>query len=92
MGFKEIAWDAEVWIHVCQDRLVAGFCEHGNELSASIKCSDFWLLKDCTACTAESGYGIRVRIELPRYPEQLWLLKNRNRDSSQGGTFSGICS
>ena len=38
MDLKEIRWEAVDWIDVAQDKDVSGFCDHGNEISYSIKC------------------------------------------------------
>jgi hypothetical protein len=39
MDLGEIGWDGADWIDVAQDRdQRRGSCEHGNELSGSIKC------------------------------------------------------
>jgi hypothetical protein len=38
MDLREIGCDGMVWIDVAQNGLVEGSCEHGNELSGSIKC------------------------------------------------------
>jgi hypothetical protein len=39
MDLREIGWDGMDWIDLAQDRdTVEGSCEHGNELSGSIKC------------------------------------------------------
>jgi hypothetical protein len=35
IDLKEIGWDSMDWIDLVQDK---GSCEHGNELSDSIKC------------------------------------------------------
>jgi hypothetical protein len=37
MVIREIWWEVVNWIHLAHDRPVAGSCEHGNELSGSIK-------------------------------------------------------
>jgi len=39
---REVGWEGVDWIHLAQDRgPVAGSCEHGNELSLSIKGVEF---------------------------------------------------
>jgi hypothetical protein len=39
MDFREIGWGSMDWIDLAQDRgQWEGSCEHGNELSGSIKC------------------------------------------------------
>jgi hypothetical protein len=41
MGHKEIGCEYVDWIHVAADKGPGpGSCEHGNELSGSIKCRD----------------------------------------------------
>jgi hypothetical protein len=37
VDIKEIWWDGVDWIHLAQDRPVAGSCENSNERSDSIK-------------------------------------------------------
>jgi hypothetical protein len=42
MDLREIEIDGANWIQLAQDRVqVAGFCEHGNEPSGSIRKQDF---------------------------------------------------
>jgi hypothetical protein len=41
MDLREIGFGDMDWIHLAQDRQVAGSCEHGNEPSGSIKCGEF---------------------------------------------------
>jgi hypothetical protein len=39
IDLREIGWDGMDWINLAQDRdPVKGSCEHGHELSGSIKC------------------------------------------------------
>jgi hypothetical protein len=38
MYLKEIRWEAVDLIDVTQERMCSGFCDHGNEISCSIKC------------------------------------------------------
>jgi hypothetical protein len=38
MDLKAIRWKAVSLIDVAQDNDVYGFCDHGNEISCSIKC------------------------------------------------------
>jgi hypothetical protein len=54
--FREIGYRGVVWIYLAQERPVMDSCEHGNELSGSIKCwgfigwlSNCWLLKKYSA-------------------------------------------
>jgi hypothetical protein len=41
MNFREIEWEGEYWMHLVQDRPVAGSCEHANESSVPIKGGEF---------------------------------------------------
>jgi hypothetical protein len=38
MDLREIGWDGADWIDMAQDRTKKSSCEHGTELSGSIKC------------------------------------------------------
>jgi hypothetical protein len=45
LDLKELGINGANWIQLAQDRgPVAGFCEHGNEPSASIKKTEYFLI------------------------------------------------
>jgi hypothetical protein len=41
LDLKEIGWSGVDWIHLPRQRPVAGSCEHGNDVSGSVKC---WII------------------------------------------------
>jgi hypothetical protein len=41
MDLREVGWGGVDWIHLAQDRQVAGSCVYGDEPSGSIKCGEF---------------------------------------------------
>jgi hypothetical protein len=41
MNLMELEWESVDWINLTQDKTGGGLCEHGNELSGSIKGREF---------------------------------------------------